>query len=309
MGPIIYERAYAKINLYLDIIKKNEDGYHDIVTIMQLVSLYDEIEIELIDRAPISVEVTNADLGIPQEKNLAYIAAEKFYDYLPYDPSARPHIKIKKNIPVASGLAGGSADAAAVLRGLNKRYKNPFTTKKLCEIALTIGSDVPFCVVGGTQVCQNRGEIVFGHRGINHYNLLIAKAENKLSTAEQYRLLDEKFNNFQNYRYAIGYGETLSSYAGGRCRDAFAAAKNIFDELYDSESSVQKLKRFMIENEAYYTFLTGSGPSVVGVFPDSIYAEDVQELLNKRGIESYLCLPIGLEYEEMIDGKDPWWDY
>ena len=302
----ITERAYAKINLYLDIVKKNEDNYHDIITIMQLVSLYDEVHIDLVDRAPISVKCVNADLGIEQEKNLAYLAAQKFYDYLSYIPTARPHITITKNIPQAAGLGGGSADAAAVLRGLNKLYGEPFTTKKLCEIGLTIGADVPFCIVGGVYICQNRGEIGMSIRGIHHYNLLIAKGEEKVSTAEQYRRLDEKFNNFVNYHYGIGFGGTISAYMGMRCRDAFASTKNVFDALYDEKSSVQRIKRIMCECDAYFAFLSGSGPSVVGVFPDSLYAEDAQEILKDLGVDSYMCVPISLEYNEMIEGKEPW---
>lgn len=302
----ITERAYAKINLYLDILKKNEDNYHDIITIMQLVSLYDVVKIELIAESAIKVECVNADLGIDQEKNLAYIAAKKFYDSLNYDPSDRPYITIEKYIPQAAGLGGGSADAAAVLRGLNKLYGLPFTNKQLCEIGLTIGADVPFCIVGGVHICERRGEVTMSIRGIHHYNLLIAKGEEKISTGEQYRLLDEKFNNFENYKYAIGYGGTLSAYMGGRCRDAFASTKNVFDALYGEKSSVQRIKRAMCECDAYFAFLTGSGPSVVGVFPDSLYAEDAQEILSDLGVESYMCLPISLEYDEMVEGKDPW---
>ena len=196
----VTEKAYAKINLYLDIMNKRKDGFHDILTIMQIVSLYDEVDITLNMSKNITVKVANSDIDLPQEKNIAYKAALKFYENLDFVPISGADITIVKNIPMAAGLAGGSADAAAVLRGLNYLYGKPFTREELCKIGMEIGSDVPFCIVGGTQVCKNKGDVTFSMNGIQAYHILIAYAGNKESTADQYRMLDEKYNDFIDYK-------------------------------------------------------------------------------------------------------------
>lgn len=300
----LVERAYAKINIYLDIIDKMDDGYHNLLTIMQLVSLYDTVSLDLNMTKEISL--TCEGLDVEPTKNLAYIAAQKFYENLSFEAIGRVDIKITKRIPIAAGLAGGSADAGAVLRGLNWLYGKPYTTKELCEIGLSIGSDVPFCIVGGTHTCRGKGEIGMRTFGIRHYNLLIAKGENKLSTAEQFKKLDKKFNNFKDYKYAEGYAKTLDLFIAGRCSEAFKATKNIFESLYDENSSVAKIKDVMYKNGAYFAMLTGSGPSVVGIFPDGLYAEDAKQALEAINIESYMCMPINTPYEEIDPRIDPW---
>jgi hypothetical protein len=144
---------------------------------------------------------------------------------------------------------------------------------------------------------------------IEHLNLI---KDNRKKYSKAIALLKklynqpEKYNNFVNYHYGIGFGGTISAYMGMRCRDAFASTKNVFDALYDEKSSVQRIKRIMCECDAYFAFLSGSGPSVVGVFSDSLYAEDAQEILKDLGVDSYMCVPISLEYNEMIEGKEPW---
>lgn len=296
----IIEKAYAKINLYLDIMKKREDGYHDIITIMQIVSLYDEVEVSLNFSDKISVKIVNSDIEIPQEKNIAYIAAQKFYDKLYFTPIGRADISIKKNIPLAAGLAGGSANAAAVLRGLNYLYGKPFTTEELCEIGMEIGSDVPFCIVGGTQVCKNRGDVTYEMLGIKNHHILIATGGIKESTAEQYKKLDEKYNDFKDYFCGRNYGDVFGALSVGRPREAFPIMFNIFEDLYQDNKEIAKIKSIMYENDASLAMISGSGPSVYGVYPSRIYAEDAQEALAKEGIESYLCVPINNVYEAIL---------
>lgn len=300
------EKAYAKINLYLDVERKREDGYHDIVTIMQLVSLYDEVEVATNGTREINLTISNMELDIPKEKNLAYIAACKFYEGLDFEPRSLVDIHIKKNIPVAAGLAGGSADAAAVLRALNYLYGKPLTTEELCEIALTIGSDVPFCVLGGTQVCRGQGKVMNGMKGIKNYRILIACADQKGSTAEQYKKLDDIHNDFEKYRFAKTFGDVYTSLTGGRIMDAYKGMFNIFEDLYDEDSSVQKIKKIMYENDASFAMLSGSGPSVFGTFSDMVFLEDAQSALAKENIRTYSCHPINKTYDYILPGENPW---
>ena len=302
----INEKAYAKINLYLDIMKKRDDGFHDILTIMQIVSLCDEVEINLNMTNEISVKMLNSDIEIPQEKNIAYKAAQKFYDALYFTPKGKADIVITKNIPMAAGLAGGSADAAAVLRGLNYLYGKPFTKEELCKIGMEVGSDVPFCIVGGAQVCKNKGEVTFGMYGIKNYYLLIACAGNKESTAVQYRKLDEKHNDFKDYICGKGYGDLFGAFSVGRTTDALPFMFNIFEELYENDINVQKIKSVMYDYEAVVAMISGSGPAVLGIFPSVYYAEDARDELAKEGINSYVCMPINLEYEKILPDQAPW---
>lgn len=301
------EKAYAKINLYLDVVKKNPlNGFHDIVTIMQTISLYDEVYLRPNDSIKGINLLCDKELGIDPKDNLAYRAAQLFFKEMNFDESKGIDIVIVKNIPVAAGLGGGSADAAAVLRGLNYFYNRPFTNSKLCEMAMEIGSDVPFCVLGGGQICTGRGKPELYIQGIHDYNLVVACGGEKLSTQDQYRQLDELFDDFLGYRCAIGYADTLSGYQSGRCRDAFAASKNIFESLYDENSMMQKIKDTMYENGAYFVQLSGSGPSLYGVFPDQLYAEDAMEALKAINVDSIKCLPINVQYDDIENGCKIW---
>lgn len=302
------EKAYAKINLFLDILGKRDDGYHDIYTIMQLVTLYDEVEITLTKNDDINLTIKNAVLDIPKEKNLAYIAAIKFYENLNKTllrVSSRADITITKNIPAAAGLAGGSADAAAVLRGLNTIYGKPYTKEQLCEIGMTIGADVPFCIIGGTKVCQGKGEMKLDIRGLRYFRILIACNAQKESTAKQYQRLDEKYDNFKNYPINLKFSETVNALMNIEDRRALKSMYNVFETLYDENSGVQKIKKIMYENDARLAMLSGSGPAVFGVFDDFVYMEDAQAALEKEGIKTYPCMMINLEYDYLIPGRDP----
>lgn len=303
--PFTIEKAFAKINLMLDVERKREDGYHDICTIMQLINIYDEVHLKLTNTGKIKVIMKNIDLNIPDEKNIAYIAAKKFFDSLYFDTAAGVEIIIFKNIPVAAGLGGGSADAGAVFRGLNFLFGKPFTTKELCEMGMSVGADVPFSIVGGVQVCRGKGDVVGEILGIRYYNLLIACGEDKESTATQYKKLDEKFNDFKDHQISPDIHILVSSLISGRCSQAFEKMYNIFESLYDENSSVAKIKKIMYENEAKFAMLSGSGPTVFGVFPDRIFAEDAQAALAEININSQLSYPINKRYELIFPMEDP----
>lgn len=306
MGVYMYlenEKAYAKINLYLDILSKRDDGFHDLLTMMQLVTLCDDVSIKLIPENEIRLTMEACPIDIPKEKNIAYIAAKLFFDNLKVESCGGVEIKIVKRIPAIAGLSGGSADAAAVLRGLNNLYGNPYTVKELCKLGETIGSDIPFNIVGGAQSCTGRGTEMCSVFGISHYFILIACGEGKNSTAEQYKKLDEKFNDFENYGIRQDYHQMLSAFSAGRGREAFKHMYNVFECLYEDNETYKKTKQIMYDNEAMVAMLSGSGPSVFGVFSGGMYAESAQQALAREGIQSFICKPINRLYESTQPGN------
>lgn len=301
------EEAYAKINLYLDIEGKREDGYHDVVTLMQIVSLSDKVSVSLNHSKEITLKMINSPIDIPIEENLAYRAAQKFYDNLDFEAIGRADITIEKHIPCASGLSGGSADAAAVLRILNELYGKLFMIDDLCKLGAELGADVPFNIKGGVQMCQGIGEKMLETRGLRHYSLMIALGnDTKLSTAEQYKKLDEIYDNFKDYQVSENCGDTFAAYSVGRCSEAFGKMYNIFETLYQDNEDFQKIKKIMYEHSAYVAMLTGSGPAIYGIFPNSLYAEDAQAELEREGIKTYICYPINITYEIMDPNIKPW---
>ena len=152
----LYEGAFAKVNLTLDVLGKREDGYHDLQSVMQTLSIRDDVEIDVGTGKPWSLSCSREDL--PQdERNLAWKAAKVFCEQLKIDPQGLA-IRITKRIPSEAGLGGGSADAAAVLRALNRHYDSPLSILALAELGAQVGSDVPFCVLCGTAMVEGRGE-------------------------------------------------------------------------------------------------------------------------------------------------------
>ena len=152
----LYEGAYAKINLTLDVLDKREDGYHDIKSVMQTISIRDDIEIDVGTVKPWVLKCSKE--GIPTDKrNLAWKAAEVYLNAIGKDPDGL-EIRITKRIPSEAGMGGGSADAAAVLRALNRYYDNPLSILALAELGASVGSDVPFCTICGTAMVEGRGE-------------------------------------------------------------------------------------------------------------------------------------------------------
>ncbi len=185
----LYEGAFAKVNLTLDVLGKREDGYHDIKSLMQTISLRDDIEIDVGTGKPWML-LCDRDTIPTDESNLAWRAAKLFFETIGKDPDGL-EIRITKRIPVEAGLGGGSADAAAVLRALNRHYDYPFSLPALAELGGMIGSDVPFCVLCGTAIVEGRGERVRKMPDLPECIFVIAKPDFSVSTAELYKRLDE----------------------------------------------------------------------------------------------------------------------
>ncbi len=185
----LYEGAFAKLNLTLDVLGRREDGYHDLKSLMQTISLRDDIEIDVGTKKP-WVLLCDRDNIPTDERNLALKAAKLFFDTTKLDPDGL-EIRITKRIPVEAGLGGGSADAAAVLRALNRHYGYPFSLPALAELGGTIGSDIPFCVLCGTAIVEGRGERVTRMPDLPECIFVVVKPEFSVSTPELYKKLDE----------------------------------------------------------------------------------------------------------------------
>ncbi len=300
------EKAYAKINLFLDVTGKRRDGFHDIKSIMQTVSLCDDIDISVEAFSSPAVELlinvgeelsrigVSSDALGDCEDNLIYRAAMLYLSRAGISAAVR--VKLTKNIPISAGLAGGSADAAAILRALNKIYR-AFGEGELCELAAELGSDVPFCVLGGTALCTGRGENIVRLSYTPDLNIVIAIGKEKISTPKAYAALDKAFLDFNGSVIDPGAkilenvkdghssisNRLRADLPGGSGRDS--CIYNIFEssglpELAEVELIKEKLRAL----GATATLMSGSGPSVFGIFKTKSEAEESAKTLMKEGI-------------------------
>ena len=182
----ITEKAHAKINLTLTVGKKRKDGYHEIDTIMHAIDLHDTITLEKSENLKLTVEEGKAP---EKEENLMWKTAEEFYKKIKEKPQV--HMKLYKRIPAQAGLGGGSADAAAVLRGLNKLTKANRTKEELCEIGVKYGADIPFCIYEGSARCRGIGEKIKEIKKYEKIPLIIVQSETTISTKEAYEEIDK----------------------------------------------------------------------------------------------------------------------
>lgn len=274
-------KANAKVNLSLDITGRRDDGYHMICSVMQSVSLCDIIELTLSDG--ISVVCDRNELS--GSDNLCFKAAEKFYEAS--DIHGGVAVTIEKHIPVAGGLGGGSADAAAVLVALNKMYGEPLDKDRLCKLALTLGADVPFCLSGGTVLAEGIGESLTGLPSLPDCIIVIAKKGIKSSTKDMYARIDctEPIKTSDVDRIVFGLLSGNSEYA-------VKGFYNRFEEVAEQNILIE-CKSVMASFGCLYSGLSGAGPSVVGIFrsQDLRSAESAAEKLKLNGYEAYLCRP------------------
>jgi len=256
----LQEPAYAKLNLTLDILNKREDGFHEIESIMQQITLRDDIEIDLETGEDWKLECDQE--GVPTDsENLAWKAAGLFYKTIGKDPQGIT-IRITKRIPMGAGLGGGSADAAAVLTALNRHEGEPFTKWDLARLGAKIGSDVPFCVVGGTALAKGRGEKVAQLLPMPQCFYCVAKPEFSVSTPELYTKWDEIEKPYHPDIHGMGRAldqQDLLHVAG--------YLGNAFEPLVSAEHpEIERIKETMKDCGALGCAMTGSGSAVFGVF-------------------------------------------
>ena len=284
--------AYAKINLFLDIESVRVDGYHNIISHMQSVSLHDTVHLEReeSDEREISVFCDNSD--VPCDKsNLAYKAADIFPRNI-----GKVKIYIEKRIPMAAGLAGGSADAAATLIGLNSLCEEPMSIEQLKDIGIKLGADVPFCIEMGACIARGTGEILESTVPMPNFPIVVARIGEGMSTPYAYKALDKKYDNFNNYTPKT---EKLAIITKGDDIDIYEYSKglyNIFEEVVEVERpAVTALKQLLIDNGAVAAMMSGSGTSVFGIFKDEEDAKRAEARAISAGAFAALCYPYGKE--------------
>lgn len=258
----------AKINLTLDILGKRADGYHDVKMIMQSVSLFEYVTLTENNSGKITVDCNNPTVPC-DESNIVYKCAKAFYTRLSKECSGL-HISIEKHIPTQAGLAGGSADGAAVLVGLNEIYNKPFTTAELEEIGGTVGSDIPFCVRGGTALAEGTGKELTSLSNIPMCYFVLVKPPIGISTAQAYGAVDSR-----NVTPECASDKMLPLLG-----DVKAIAKNLRNDFEDTLciEELLKLKRdIQACDGALGACMTGSGSTVFGVFDYKQKAEKCAE--------------------------------
>lgn len=282
----LYEGAFAKVNLTLDVLGKREDGYHDIKSVMQTISLRDDIEIDLGTGKPWNL-LCSVD-GIPtDETNLAWKAAKLFFDVTGKDPNGL-EIRITKRIPTQAGLGGGSADAAAVLRALNRHYGAPLSLPALAELGAQIGSDVPFCVLCGTAVVEGRGEQIRHLPDMPQCIFVVCKPDFSVSTPELYAKIDSKTiatrPNHQLMESAILAGD-LVQVVNNIC--------NVFDPVVTEEHlELNYIKSVMNSYDGVGMQMTGSGSAVYCIVSEFEAAAVICNMLKDTYPQVYIACTV-----------------
>ncbi len=285
---MIYEKAYAKLNISLDVSKPREDGYHDMVMVMQTVTLCDDITIRLLESGPVTAS-SNLRYIPGDDRNLA-VKAAKLYLKKTGREQLGAKIHIQKRIPVGAGMAGGSSDAAAVLRGLNTAFGNELSRNDLMILAGATGSDVAFCLLGGTALAEGRGEILTPLRPFPDCFFVICKPEYSVSTPELFQALDK-----MKIRVHPDTQGLLEAVKTADLKQICRRMYNVFEDVPDRRmKTIAEIKRKLMNAGAQGAIMTGTGSAVFGVFPDENKAVKAAEELGKEYPFSVTAVPKGM---------------
>ena len=282
----LYEGAYAKLNLTLDVLGKRDDGYHDLQSVMQTISIRDDIEIDVGTGKPWKL-LCSAE-GIPTDvTNLAWKAAKVYCDAMHKDPNGL-EIRITKRIPSGAGMGGGSADAAAVLRALNRYYDNPLSIFALAELGAQVGSDVPFCTLCGTAMVEGRGERLRKLPDMPDCVFVVCKPEFSVSTPELYKKIDSvdiaKRPNNRAMESALVAGD-LGKVAENLC--------NVFDPVVTEEHlELNYIKSIFNSYGAVGYQMTGSGSAVFAIMAEFEHAAVVCNMLKDNYSNIFIGKPV-----------------
>ena len=281
--------APAKINLFLDVVGRRANGYHDIESVMQTVTLSDCLEITQYDALGESeIEVLCSEPSIPSgEGNLVYRAAKAFFGAMNIE---HYHISffIDKKIPAEAGLGGGSADAAAAILGLDRLYETHLSLEQMCQIGVLVGADVPFCIKKGTATAKGIGEILDDCPSMPHCFLLIAMPSgSKISTAEAYRKIDA-----MEAEPHPTLSQVLTALASDDLVGLAKCLYNKFEAVTPMETGADALREKMLSLGAIGARMSGSGPSVFGIFREKTTAECAAKALSQDA-RVFVCEPMG----------------
>lgn len=277
-------KAYAKINLLLDIINKRNDGYHDLFMIMQSIGIYDTVTITQTKSKDITISCNIND--IPLDKgNIAYKSAAAFFESTNINNSGI-NIDIVKRIPHAAGMAGGSADGAAVLVALNELYGAGLSDDELCKIGVKIGADVPFCIKGGTLLAQGIGDVLSKVKPLRKCCILIAKPACSVNTAYAYKQFDECGKTHTPDKLGM-----LCAIQNRDLAEICSKMENVFEQFIAVDNKVE-IKDVMRKNGALGVCMSGSGPTVFGIFEDKQLAENAASQLKSFADDIIITAPV-----------------
>ncbi|MDD6845374.1 MAG: 4-(cytidine 5'-diphospho)-2-C-methyl-D-erythritol kinase [Clostridia bacterium] len=269
-------KARAKINLGLDVLRKREDGYHDVRMVMQTIGIYDRLIITRIPEEDIRIKSNLFFLPV-NENNLIYKAAKLLKDSFGF--AGGVEIDLNKFIPVSAGLAGGSTDAASTLFGLNRLFDLGLSTKDLMELGVSIGADVPYCVMRGTALAEGIGEKLTALPPLPRCWILIAKPPINVSTKLVYESLD--MNGVDRHPDIDGLIDAIKRQdINGVCSLMGNVLENVTVPLYPV---IESIKNDMMDNGAINAMMSGSGPTVFGIFPDEETTLKCQAFLKNKG--------------------------
>lgn len=276
-------KALAKINLGLDVLGKRDNGYHDVRMVMQTIYLYDKVTLTKLEEPGIQLETNLSYLPV-DENNIAYKAAKILIDE--FDIKEGVAIKLDKHIPVAAGMAGGSSNAAAVLVGMNRLFKLGLKQKDLMERGVALGADVPYCVMRGTALAEGIGEILSPLPPLPKCYVLIAKPGISVSTKVVYEALDAK--EIVEHPDIDGVLEGLENQD---IRKVAASMGNVLESVtIEKYPIIEKIKDAMKEAGALNAMMSGSGPTVFGIFDDRKTAREAQQKLKEMNIAKQVYL-------------------
>ena len=291
-------KARAKINLGLDVVRRREDGYHEVKMVMQMLRLYDQIDIEKTQESGIFVR-SNLSFLPTDERNIAYKAAKVMIDQFGLEQGGI--IRIEKHIPVAAGMAGGSTDCAAVLYGMNKLFGLRLNQKKLRELGVKLGADVPYCLMRQTALSEGIGEILTPISPLQDCPILIAKPSVSVSTRHVYEHL--KLDEQTMHPDIDGI---VTALADGDLYGVTDRMANVLETVTVPEHPViDEIKKQMMASGAVNALMSGSGPTVFGIFDDEEKAKKACEDMKASGLarQIYLTRPFNQKIKDTRKNK------
>ncbi len=276
-------KALAKINLGLDVTGKREDGYHEVRMVMQTIHLYDEIDIKVVQKPGIQIRTNLYYLPV-NENNLVYKAAHLLMEE--FDIHTGLQIQLKKHIPVAAGMAGGSSDAAAVLFGLNRMFRLGLSQEQLMERGVRLGADIPYCIMRGTALAEGIGEVLTPLSPMPRCYVLVAKPGISVSTKFVYGNL--KVSEIEQHARIDDLVQALEA------QDLHAitgAMGNVLEEVtIPAYPVIEQIKQTMIAGGALNAMMSGSGPTVFGIFQSRGAARQTYQKLRSERLAKQIYL-------------------
>jgi len=280
--------AYGKLNLSLDVLQKRPTGYHDLKMVMETVELHDRLDITVTQGR--GIRATSNLPYLPADgRNIAVKAAAVFFRELGL-PEQQVSIRLHKRIPVGAGMAGGSSNAAAVLRGLDALMGTTLPVERLQELGGLLGSDVPYCIAGGTVLAEGRGDVMTPLSPLPPCHIVIAKPKFSISTASLFARIDcGKIRHRPDTEGILGALET------GQLGEVALRMYNVFEDVLDSRSKdVAQIKSTLLDCGALGASMTGTGPAVFGLFDDESLAKAAWERLKETYPETFLTRNRGI---------------